>query len=187
VAELAEEKSVEQEQQEENQEVEAQNAETTEEEIKVPEVDELVEAQAKASEWEDKFIRAHAEMQNIQRRAREERELLQRYRSQDLAKKVLPSLDNLERALATEVNDEAGASLKKGIEMVRESLVNALQEEGVVEIEAEGKTFDPNLHQAVQTIPASEEAPAETIVQVLQKGYKLQDRVLRPAMVIVAQ
>ena len=61
------------------------------------------------------------------------------------------------------------------------------KEEGIEEIPAMGETFDPNLHQAVQTVPASEETPADTIVEVLQKGYKLQDRVLRPSMVIVAQ
>ncbi|MDR0691146.1 MAG: nucleotide exchange factor GrpE [Streptococcaceae bacterium] len=153
----------------------------------VEELDELAQAQQKASEWEDKFIRAHAEMQNIQRRSREERESLVRYRSQDLAKKMLPALDNLERALAIEVGDESGESLKKGIEMVHEGLVQALKEEGVEEIPATGETFDPTLHMAVQTVEANEEQLAEKIVQVLQKGYRLQDRVLRPTMVVVAK
>ncbi|MEO2498630.1 nucleotide exchange factor GrpE [Enterococcus faecalis] len=97
------------------------------------------------------------------------------------------SIDNLERAMAIEVSDEQGESLKKGISMVLESITVALKEEGIEEIPAMGETFDPNLHQAVQTVPASEETPADTIVEVLQKGYKLQDRVLRPSMVIVAQ
>lgn len=139
------------------------------------------------AEMEDKFLRAHAEMQNIIRRSREEREMLQRYRSQDLAKKMLPSLDNLERALAIEVDDEAGENLKKGIEMVQESINNALKEENIEEIASLGEHFDPNLHQAVQTVPVEEGQESDTIVQVLQKGYKLQDRVLRPAMVVVAQ
>ena len=94
--------------------------ETTEtvEEEKQP--SELEEAQARADEFENKYLRAHAEMQNIQRRANEERQLLQKYRSQDLAKAILPSLDNLERALAVEgLTDD----VKKGLEMVQESLV----------------------------------------------------------------
>ncbi|MHC5373862.1 nucleotide exchange factor GrpE [Enterococcus sp. LJL120] len=148
---------------------------------------ELEKLNADFSDMEDKFLRARAEIANITNRNRSERETMQKYRSQDLAKKVLPSLDNLERALAIEVDDEQGASLKKGIMMVLESLQVALKEEGIEEISAMGETFDPNLHQAVQTIPANDDAPSETVVEVLQKGYKLHDRVLRPAMVIVAQ
>ena len=154
--------------------------ETTEtvEEEKQP--SELEAAQARADEFENKYLRAHAEMQNIQRRANEERQLLQKYRSQDLAKAILPSLDNLERALAVEgLTDD----VKKGLEMVQESLVHALKE-GIEEIVAEGD-FDHNYHMAIQTMPADDEHPADTIAQVFQKGYKLHDRILRPAMVVV--
>ena len=155
--------------------------ETTEtvEEEKQP--SELEAAQARADEFENKYLRAHAEMQNIQRRANEERQQLQKYRSQDLAKAILPSLDNLERALAVEgLTDD----VKKGLEMVQESLVHALKEEGIEEIVAEGD-FDHNYHRAIQTLPADDEHPADTIAQVFQKGYKLHDRILRPAMVVV--
>jgi molecular chaperone GrpE len=164
-----------------------QAQEETVDELIEEEVNELDDLKNQVSQMEDKYLRAHAEMQNIARRAREEREVLQRYRSQDLAKKILPALDNLERALAIEVDDEAGNNLKKGIQMVQESLINALKEENVLEIESENAAFDPNLHQAVQTVPAEEGVAADTIVQVLQKGYKLNERVLRPAMVVVAQ
>ncbi|WEV44730.1 nucleotide exchange factor GrpE [Streptococcaceae bacterium ESL0687] len=149
----------------------------------VEELSELELIQKKADELEDKYLRTAAEMQNIQRRGIEERQTLQKYRSQDLAKKIIPSLDNLERALLVEGMDD---SVKKGIEMVQESLSNALKEEGVEEISTEG-AFDPNFHMAVQTVPADNEHPADTIVQVFQKGYKLHDRVLRPSMVVVAQ
>ncbi|EPH96788.1 co-chaperone GrpE [Enterococcus faecalis 13-SD-W-01] len=138
-------------------------------------------------EMEDKFLRARAEIANMANRGKNEREQLQKYRSQDLAKKLLPAIDNLERALAADVSDEQGGSLKKGVEMVLESLNQALKEEGIEKIAAKGEVFDPNLHQAVQTIPASDEIQPETIVEVLQEGYKLHDRVLRPTMVIVAQ
>ena len=86
-----------------------------------------------------------------------------------------------------ELEEDQAVNLKKGVEMVLESLRQALKEEGIEEIPAEGETFDPNLHQAVQTVPATEDVPADTIVTVLQKGYKLHDRVLRASMVIVAQ
>ncbi len=146
-----------------------------------PEKSELELANERAEDFENKYLRAHAEMQNIQRRANEERQLLQRYRSQDLAKAILPSLDNLERALAVEgLTDD----VKKGLEMVQESLIHALKEEGIEEIAADG-SFDHNYHMAIQTLPADDEHPADTIAQVFQKGYKLHDRILRPAMVVV--
>lgn len=148
---------------------------------------ELEALQTKFEEMEDSFLRARAEISNITTRNRNEREQLQKYRSQDLGKKLLPAIDNLERAIAADVSDEQSANLKKGVEMVLESLNHALKEEGIEEIPAEGETFDPNLHQAVQTVPAEDGVAPETIVQVLQKGYKLHDRVLRPSMVIVAQ
>lgn len=157
------------------------------EDTQVEEVSEVDELKIKLDEMEDKFLRVSAELANIVQRNRNERELIQRYRSQDLAKKLLPVIDNLERAIAAEVTDEQSISLKKGVEMVLESLNAALKEEGIEEIPAKGKKFDPNVHQAVQIVPVSEDIEADTIVEVLQKGYKLQDRVLRASMVIVAQ
>ena len=157
------------------------------EDTQVEEVSEVDELKLKLDEMEDKFLRVSAELANIVQRNRNERELIQRYRSQDLAKKLLPVIDNLERAIAAEVTDEQSISLKKGVEMVLESLNVALKEEGIEEIPAKGEQFDPNIHQAVQIVPVSEGVEADTIVEVLQKGYKLQDRVLRASMVIVAQ
>ena len=157
------------------------------EDAQVEEVSEVDELKIKLDEMEDKFLRVSAELANIVQRNRNERELIQKYRSQDLGKKLLPVIDNLERAIAAEVTDEQSISLKKGVEMVLESLNVALKEEGIEEIPAKGEQFDPNVHQAVQIVPVSEGVEADTIVEVLQKGYKLQDRVLRASMVIVAQ
>lgn len=158
----------------------AEEVDVAEEVAETTEKSELDLANERVEEFENKYLRAHAEMQNIQRRANEERQSLQRYRSQDLAKKILPSLDNLERALQVEgLSDD----VKKGIEMVQKSLVQALKEEGVEEVSTE--IFDPNLHMAVQTLEADDEHPADSIAQVFQKGYKLHERLLRPAMVVV--
>ncbi len=157
------------------------------EDAQVEEVSEVDELKIKLVEMEDKFLRVSAELANIVQRNRNERELIQKYRSQDLGKKLLPVIDNLERAIAAEVTDEQSIRLKKGVEMVLESLNVALKEEGIEEIPAKGEQFDPNIHQAVQIVPVSEGVEADTIVEVLQKGYKLQDRVLRASMVIVAQ
>lgn len=136
---------------------------------------------------EDKYLRAQAEIANMRNRFQKERESLARFRSQDLAKELLPALDNLDRALEAEISEEQVENLKKGVEMVRDSILAAFKASGIEEIEALGKVFDPNLHQAVQTVPIEEGQQVEEIVVVLQKGYKLYDRVLRPSMVIVAQ
>lgn len=173
---------------EELKEQEVQDLKDLEESVEEPvEISEVEQLKVQLEESEDQLLRARAEMANITKRNRSERELLQRYRSQDLATKLLPSVDNLERALATEVAHEDAASLKKGVEMVLESLRHALREEGVEEIPAIGEKFDPNIHQAVQTIPAGDDYEPDVVVDVLQKGYKLHDRVLRASMVIVAQ
>ncbi|RSJ89565.1 nucleotide exchange factor GrpE [Streptococcus cristatus] len=168
-----------------NEEVkEEEVVETAEEAVETaPEKSELELANERAEDFENKYLRAHAEMQNIQRRANEERQLLQRYRSQDLGKAILPSLDNLERALDVEgLTDD----VKKGLEMVQESLIHALKEEGIEEVPTDGE-FDHNFHMAIQTVPADDDYPAGSIAQVFQKGYKLHERLLRPAMVVVAE
>ncbi len=136
---------------------------------------------------DDKYLRAEAEIQNMTTRFNKERAQILKYDGQDLAKSVLPVLDNLKRALTIEVKDENGQQLKKGIQMVHDHLTAALKDHGVTEIPAEGKIFDPTLHQAVQTVPVEGDQKPETVVKVLQAGYQLKDRVLRPAMVVVAQ
>ena len=136
---------------------------------------------------DDKYLRAEAEIQNMTTRFKKEQAQLLKYDGQDLAKSVLPVLDNLKRALTIEVTDENGKQLKKGIQMVHDHLIGALNDHGITEIKADGKPFDPTLHQAVQTVPVKDGQKADTVVQVLQAGYQLKDRVLRPAMVVVAQ
>ncbi|WP_267201831.1 nucleotide exchange factor GrpE [Limosilactobacillus kribbianus] len=136
---------------------------------------------------DDKYLRAEAEIQNMTNRFNKERAQILKYDGQDLAKSVLPVLDNLKRALTIEVTDENGKQLKHGIQMVHDHLIAALNDHGITEIEALNKPFDPTLHQAVQTVPVQEDQKPDTVVQVLQAGYQLKDRVLRPAMVVVAQ
>ena len=174
-----------------NKEEKIENEEVTEEVVQeevTQEEPNLEEALKVAlDEMEDKFLRAQAEIANMRNRHNKEREDAAKYRAQHLATSLLTSLDNLDRALAIEVNDEHGESMKKGIEMVREGLIHSLKEAGVEEITALGEIFDPNKHQAIQTAPISDGQQSDEIVQVLQKGYILHDRVLRPAMVIVAQ
>ncbi|MBI0121658.1 MULTISPECIES: nucleotide exchange factor GrpE [Lactobacillus] len=147
----------------------------------------LTQLQKEKDDLEDKYLRSQAEMQNMQNRYNNERAQLIKYESQSLAKDVLPAMDNLERALATKVDDEASKQLKKGVQMTLDSLVKAMKDHGISEITAEGVKFDPNLHQAVQTVEAENEDQKDHVVRVLQKGYLYKDRTLRPAMVVVAQ
>lgn len=147
----------------------------------------LTQLQKEKDDLEDKYLRSQAEMQNMQNRYNKERAQLIKYESQSLAKDVLPAMDNLERALATKVDDEASKQLKKGVQMTLDSLVKAMKDHGISEITAEGVKFDPNLHQAVQTVEAENDNQKDHVVRVLQKGYLYKDRTLRPAMVVVAQ
>ena len=138
-------------------------------------------------ELEDKYLRAEAEMANMQTRYKKEQEQLLKYQSQRLATAVLPVIDNLNRALEIEVDDEASKNLKQGVEMVAKDLNKAFTDNEITKIESLGKKFNPTLHQAVKSVPAEDGQEPETIVEVFQDGYMLKDRVLRPAMVVVAQ
>ena len=149
--------------------------------------EEIALLKQKNKELEDKYLRSEAEIQNMQNRYSKERSQLIKYESQSLAKDVLPAMDNLERALGVEADDDASKQLKKGVQMTLDSLVKAMKDHGIVEIEAENVEFDPTLHQAVQTVAAENDDQKDHVVQVLQKGYQYKDRTLRPAMVVVAQ
>lgn len=148
---------------------------------------ELADLKDKNQDLEDKYLRSEAEIQNMQNRYTKERAQLIKYESQSLAKDILPAMDNLERALSVEADDDVSKQLKKGVQMTLDALVKAMKDHGVVEIEADGVKFDPTLHQAVQTIAAENDDQKDHVVQVLQKGYQYKDRTLRPAMVVVAQ
>ncbi|MBS4750126.1 nucleotide exchange factor GrpE [Carnobacteriaceae bacterium zg-ZUI78] len=164
-----------------SQEVTEEVVEKTEQELEIERLQQENDALA------DKVLRAQAELQNVQKRQAKERQDLLKYRSQKLAEELLPVLDNLERALAIEVADEQGQALKKGIEMAYSSFVAALQAENIEMVDALNQKFDPMYHQSVQVVPAQEGQEADTVVQVFQQGYKMHDRVIRPAMVVVSQ
>ena len=143
---------------------------------------EKLEEEVKASE--DKYLRLYAEFENFKRRKNQEIETNNIYKSQKVITEILPSLDNLERALQVESDNEEIKSLLKGVEMVYEGLLNVLKSEGVELIETENAQFDPNYHHAVMQDEDSEKESG-AILDTFQKGYKLKDRVIRPAMVKV--
>ena len=131
------------------------------------------------------YARAYADTENLKKRLNAEAEQTRKYRIQSFAKEILPVIDNLERALQTEVN-EADEGFKKGVEMTYNQLIAALKNEGVEVIDCENKPFDPNYHQAIMQEKKEGVEPG-IVIEVLQKGYVLKDRILRPAMVKVSE
>ncbi|MFD2618256.1 nucleotide exchange factor GrpE [Terrilactibacillus laevilacticus] len=136
-------------------------------------------------ELNSRFLRAQADFENFKRRSNEEKIQARKFRSQDLVTEVLPVIDNFQRALSVKVESADAENLKQGMEMVLRQLQEALKKEGVEEIEAANQPFDPNLHQAVMQVESSEHE-SNIIVEVLQAGYTLNGRVVRPAMVKVS-
>ncbi|MBM7617110.1 molecular chaperone GrpE [Weissella uvarum] len=147
--------------------------------------DEVADLKRKLNDAEEKFLRSQAEMQNMQARLANEQAQALKYANQKLGLAVLPALDNLERALQVQADDDASEQLQKGVQMVFNTLQKALEDNGIKEVGKVGDDFDPNYAQAIQSVPADDEHPADTIAEVMQKGYMLEDRVIRPAMVAV--
>ena len=170
-----------------NQPIEQEKITTTDEEIveDINEVSEVDELKKQIDSLKNDYARAYADTENLKKRLNAEAEQTRKYRIQSFAKEILPVIDNLERALQTEVN-EADEGFKKGVEMTYTQLIAALKNEGVEEIECLNKPFDPNFHQAIMQ-EKKEGVESGIVIEVLQKGYVLKDRILRPAMVKVSE
>ncbi|MFZ3576491.1 nucleotide exchange factor GrpE [Virgibacillus sp. DJP39] len=145
--------------------------------------EEVEKLQNEKEEVYQKMLRIQAEFDNYKKRSMREKETTNKYKSQDIVNDLLPAIDNFERALQVDVS-EAQDSFVEGISMVYRMLKDALKSHNVEEIETVGKEFDPNLHHAVMQAE-DDEAEANTVVEEMQKGYMLKDRVIRPAMVKV--
>lgn len=165
---------------ENNSEESIKDEESESQDTKIKELEKL------ANDNEEKYLRLYAEFENYKRRIQKENQINATYKAQGVLTDILPSIDNIERALQIEGDYESFKSLQKGVQMVHESLLRALKDNGLEEILAEGKEFDPNLHQAVVQDDNPDFKSGE-VTQELQKGYKLKDRVLRPSMVKVNQ
>lgn len=152
------------------------------EEIKVELSDDL---QAKYDELNNHYIRLAADFDNYRKRQAQERESLLKYGAESTLKKLLEVLDNFERgAKANESIDDCD-KVKESFDLMHKQLLDVMTKSGLEVIETEGKEFDPNFHEAVMQTPTSE-YPEHTIIAELQKGYKMGDRILRPALVNVA-
>jgi molecular chaperone GrpE len=163
----------------EEQEHEA-NAEAAEETLE----ERLAAAEARAQEHLADLQRVAADFDNYKKRALRDRDQLVARAAERLVKELLPVLDDLERALEA-ANEHEEAKLEEGVRLVHRALADALAKEGLSEIETEG-AFDPHVHEALLSQPG-DGAESGSVLQVLQKGYRFGDRVLRPARVIVAE
>ncbi len=140
----------------------------------------------KLEKEENKYLKLYAEFENYKRRSREEAERTNKYKNQSLATDLLSVLDNLERALQETGDSESFESLHKGVEMVYKDFLNKLEANGITQIQALDEQFDPNYHQAVMA-ESKDGVEAGIVIEELQKGYLLKDRVIRPSMVKVSE
>lgn len=142
----------------------------------------LAEAQATIVALKEDFLRAKAETENVRRRSQEDVSKAHKFAIESFAENLLPVLDSLEAALADQSSDLA--KVREGVELTLKQLTGALEKGRVVALNPVGEKFDPHRHQAISMVPAEQDA--NTVVSVLQKGYVIADRVLRPALVTVA-
>jgi molecular chaperone GrpE len=143
---------------------------------------------AKADEHWDRLLRTTADFDNFKKRAAREKQDAIKFANESLLQKLIPILDNFDMALSAAQNAQGDSvqSLQAGINMIHQQLRSALSDAGLEELDATGKTFDPNLHEAVSQQETTE-VPEGRVVQQLRKGYKFRDRLLRPATVVVAK
>lgn len=171
---------------------EAGSAEATEtpEEDNAPEAENTEEkaeekTEEKADDGNEKYVRLMAEFQNYKKRVAKEKNDIREYATEKLVMELLPVLDNFERALAASAEDDP-AGYAKGMELIFTQMVTELQKSGLAEVEAEGQDFDPTKHNAVMT-EENEALESGKVSKVLQKGYALNDKVIRPSMVAVTK
>ena len=142
------------------------------------------EARAEISDLSQRLLRLQADFENFRKRAQREKDEARQFANQSLIEKQLPILDNFEMALAA-VKD-ADPALRDGVQMIYDQLLGILRDSGVETIDATGEDFDPNLHEAISQQETTEAEPG-TVVEQVQRGYRLHERLVRPARVVVAK
>lgn len=164
-------------------EIEQNHASANQEEI-VSEVDIL---NAELASVQDKYLRLYSEFENYKRRTTKERSDLFKTANQESILAMLPVLDDFERAMSAMPNDDSNNQIKEGINLIYNKLKSTLTQKGLKEMEALGKAFDPDFHEAITKIPAQTDDQKEKIVAVLEKGYFLHEKVIRFAKVVIGE
>jgi molecular chaperone GrpE len=147
---------------------------------------EVKDTEKKSQENYDLYMRTYAEMENIKRRGIKERQELSKYANESLIKEILPVIDNLQKAISHAQNDKNPSGLVEGIELTLDGLMATLEKAGLKKVEAEGRPFDPNFHEAISKQIDDKIAPGHVIIE-LQKGYVLNGRLIRPSMVVISE
>ena len=165
-----------------------EEAESDEQEAKIAQLEAaLLASEAKIQEQQDGVLRAKAEVENMRRRTETEIDKARKYALNKFAEELLPVIDNLERAIqAADTENEAVKPLLEGVELTHKTFVDTVSKFGLKEINPEGEAFNPELHQAM-SIQESPDHESNTVMFVMQKGYELNGRVIRPAMVMVSK
>ncbi|TGN40554.1 nucleotide exchange factor GrpE [Marinobacter confluentis] len=162
-------------------------ASAAEQEASGNETDEL---EARVKEYQEQMLRSQAEMQNVRRRAEIDVEKAHKFALEKFVKELLPVADSLEKAVeSTEGHENAGevvANIREGVEMTLSLFMNSLGKFNVKQLNPVGEPFDPQQHEAMSMVPAPDAEP-NSVVAVVQKGYTLNDRLVRPAMVVIAK
>jgi len=152
-----------------------------------PRAEKLAKASQQAQENWDKFVRAQAELENLKRRADKDVQDARKFGLERFAKELLPVADSLELGLSVETSDNPEVEkLREGMELTLKQLLSTLEKFQITPVDAEGEKFNPEQHQAMAMQPTDQAEP-NTVIKVYQKGYLLNGRLLRPAMVVVAQ
>lgn len=145
------------------------------------------EQAGKAAQYYEQLLRTTADLENFKKRAARERQEAIKFANESLLEKIIPVLDNFDAALAAATGPNTSVeSLQSGVSMIQQQLKSAMGQAGLEEINATGQPFDPNLHEAISQ-QETNDAPEGQVVQQIRKGYKLRERLLRPASVIVAK
>lgn len=142
--------------------------------------------QEELAKMQNMYYKAYADTENLKKRLQNDADNLRKYRIQSFANEILPAIDNLERVMADEINDENMQSYVDAVKMIYQQLMNALEKEGVTVIDCLDKPFDPNLHNAL-VMEKVEGVKPGIVVEEIQKGYMLKDRVLRASLVKVSE
>ncbi len=149
--------------------------------------EQLAEAQAKVKEYWDQIVRLNAEMDNSRKRAQRDIENAHKFAVQNFAESLLPIADSMEMGIKAASDDNVNLdAIRKGIEMTHELFVSTMDKNGIKAIDPKNEKFDPDLHQAMSMVESDEVEP-NTVIDVMQKGYTLNERLIRPAMVVVSK
>ncbi len=148
--------------------------------------EELAEAQSKADEYWQRVLRAQADQDNTRKRAERDVQNAHKYALEKFVNDLLPVVDSLEMGLLAAVEDASAEKIREGTELTLKMLLDVLKKYGVEAVDPVGESFDPELHQAMSMQPSSD-VPPNTVTAVMQKGYTLNDRLIRPAMVMVSK